>query len=64
MYQAILMYTDINKSTKIGNICDDSRKLHSDLQVRDLVYSISEAECFELLPGISSWFGQFIHDVI
>ena len=63
MYQTILMDTDIDKGSEVGDVGDDARQNHAFHQVVDGVDILVELEFLSLLTGIAPRFFQFLEDI-
>ena len=63
MDQGILMHTDVDKRTEMGDVRDNAFKHHPGLQILDRVDASVELDRAEFAAGIASRFSQFGDDV-
>ena len=63
MNQSILMDTDIHKGTKVGDVSDDARQDHTFHKIVDGGDILVELELLQLLPRVTPWLLQFLHDI-
>ena len=63
MDQAILMHTDIHKSTEVNNIADSSLEDHAFFQVFHIQDIGTEDRFRHLVTWISGRFFQFLYDI-
>ena len=61
--EAVLMDTDIDKSTEVGNVGDDARQDHAFYQVIDGCDILVELKLLYLFTRVATGFLQFLHDV-
>ncbi len=57
--QSILVNAYIDKHTERGNVCYYARQFHSHLQILNLIDSLGETECLELLSRVAAGFAEF-----
>src|SRR5690606_20932392 len=62
-YQSVLVNADVYKSTKIGDVRDDSGQAHARPKIGNGVDPLSKCELFELFAGIAPRLIQLVHDV-
>ena len=63
MNQAVLVYTDVDKSAKVSDIGYDTGKFHAFLQIIDGLYSFGKLKLLYLLTWVAAWLFQLFHDV-
>ena len=64
MDKTVLVNTDIDKTSEVGDVGDDARQFHADGEVVDGVYVFVELEHLELRSRVATGFVQFVHDVL
>ena len=63
MNQTILVNTNIDKGTKLGDVGNDAWYHHSYLNILKLMDVVREWELFNLASWVESWLIQFFHDI-
>ena len=63
MYQSVLVDTDVDEGSKVGDVRHDAWQDHPRHQVVDLLDIRVELKLLQLLARIATGFLQFLHDV-
>ena len=61
--ESVLMDTDVNEGSEIGDICHNSRQFHAFVQVFNGLNTGVELEGFNLFAGVTAGFLQLFHDI-
>ena len=63
VHQSILMNTNIDKSSEIGDVGDDARQFHAFVQVFYSLYAAVKLKLLNLLAWVATRLFQFLHDI-